>query len=50
LGIVPLEFLAIYSWHSELWMILAVMFVFGFILVLVGFGLISRGFNNNKII
>lgn len=50
LGVVPFEFLAIYNWHSELWMILAIMFLFGVILVLVGFGLIFRGFNNNKII
>jgi O-antigen/teichoic acid export membrane protein len=50
LGIVPFQFLAIYNWHSELWMILAVMCVFGLILVLIGFWLIFRDFNNNKII
>jgi O-antigen/teichoic acid export membrane protein len=50
LGIVPFQFLAIYNWHSELWMILAVMCVFGLILLLIGFWLIFRDFNNNKII
>jgi O-antigen/teichoic acid export membrane protein len=50
LGIVPFQFLAIYKWHSELWMILAVMCVFGLILVLIGFWLIFRGFNKNKLI
>lgn len=50
LAIVPIQFLAIYCWHTELWMILAIMGGFGFLLVLIGFGLIIRGFDSKKII
>lgn len=38
----PIELLAINTWHSELWMILMFMGFFGFLLALIGFGLMWR--------
>ena len=49
MGALPLEFIAIYQWHEELWMILANMSAFGFALMLVGFWMIRDELLQKKI-
>lgn len=40
--LLPLQFLAIYLWHTDIWMILVIMGSFGLLLATIGYGLMWR--------
>jgi hypothetical protein len=47
-GALPLEFIAIYNCHDELWMILSNMAAFVFVLMVVGFWMLRDEFTAKK--
>ena len=48
LAVAPFQVLAIYTWHEELWMIVATIAAFGFLLAVVGYLFLWKEFRGEN--
>jgi hypothetical protein len=46
LAVAPLQVLTIYTWHDELWMVVAAIAVFGVLLAVVGYLILWKEFRS----